>query len=130
MEGWAVGLFGTVLHTVNGGKTWKPSKLSRQLSKLDESENIWLDAVYFVSSDIGWVVGINGRIFHTDDGGKTWVRQESYTQNFLDDVFFISETEGWSVGKEGLSPPYKRWRTKLATSAYRYPNGSESYLHK
>jgi photosystem II stability/assembly factor-like uncharacterized protein len=101
-EGWAVGLFGTAQHTDDGGKTWKSSKLSRQLSKLNDSENIWLDAVHFVSSDIGWVVGIGGRIFHTADGGKTWVRQESHTKNFLDDVFFISETEGWIVGKEGL----------------------------
>ncbi|RKU33050.1 hypothetical protein C6496_23025, partial [Candidatus Poribacteria bacterium] len=102
-RGWAVGMSGTILSTLDGGAHWHLASLSRSHSFF------LLDAVIFATADKGWVVGLDlrslgmdGLILHTDNGGKTWKRQESHTANFLDDVFFASETEGWIVGKEGL----------------------------
>ncbi len=64
----AVGDFGTILRTTDGGTTW-----TLQRSGSDNS----LLAVCFVNADTGWAVGRRGTILHTIDGGATWVPQSS-----------------------------------------------------
>jgi len=51
----AVGVNGTILHTEDGGSTWK-----QQNSGTGEA----LDGVVFVSPQSGWAVGGNGTILH------------------------------------------------------------------
>ena len=84
--GWAVGDYGAIIRTLNGGKTW--------LREYSQTENS-LKSVFFIDSLNGWAVGVYGAIIHTTDGGITWFNQESGTSEFLNDVFFFNKTIGW-----------------------------------
>ncbi len=89
-EGWACGRWGTVLHTADGGKTWK-----RQESGTDFT----LTSISFVDPLHGWAVGDGGTIIHTGDGGKTWKRQRSPVPLILMQICFVSPLKGWIVGE-------------------------------
>jgi hypothetical protein len=58
--GWAVGANGTIVHTKDGGQTWK-----QQPSGTIQ----FLINVRFLTPRLGWVVGTNGIILHTEEGG-------------------------------------------------------------
>jgi photosystem II stability/assembly factor-like uncharacterized protein len=87
-EGWACGRWGTVLHSVDGGKTW-----ARQETGTDYT----LSSVSFVDAKHGWAVGDEGTIIHTSDGGKTWKKQKSPVPFFLMGVQFVTPMKGWIV---------------------------------
>ena len=55
MKGWAVGMNGTITHTVDGGATW-----TNQTS----GTNVTLRDVFFTSPTNGYAVGNNGTILH------------------------------------------------------------------
>ena len=92
-EGWAVGGFGTVLHTKNGGGKW-------QRIKTHSERHLW--GVYFIDLKHGWIVGEEGEILHTHDGGKHWESQESEAEQPLFAVNFADHMNGWIVGTNGL----------------------------
>lgn len=92
-EGWAVGGFGTILHTQNGGGQWE---------KIKTYSDIHLWGVHFVDTEHGWIVGQEGEILHTQDGGKQWIRQESKVEQPLFAVHFVDTMNGWIVGTDGL----------------------------
>lgn len=92
-EGWAVGGFGTILHTQNGGGKWE---------KIKTYSDIHLWGVHFVDTEHGWIVGQEGEIIHTQDGGKQWIRQESNVEQPLFSVHFVDQMNGWIVGTDGL----------------------------
>lgn len=96
-SGWAVGHWGVVLHTSDGGNTWVKQLDGKQANELairfyegqqgkdaeatlgklksQVSGNLsaaFLD-VYFESDKVGYVIGTFNRIFKTEDGGKTWM---------------------------------------------------------
>ncbi len=54
--GWAVGFFGTILRTTNGGTNW-----------ISQSSGItnYLDSVFFTDANTGTAVGSGGRILRT-----------------------------------------------------------------
>ena len=87
-HGWAVGRWGSVLHTADGGKTWE---------KQDTGVNYTLASVSFVDEKNGWAVGDQGTIIHTSDGGKTWEKQKSPVSYFLMGVSFATKNQGWIV---------------------------------
>ena len=87
-HGWACGRWGTVVHTMDGGKTWK-----RQHTGTDYT----LSAIYFVDPEHGWAVGDEGAIIHTKDGGRTWEQQKSPVPFFHMDVHFDTPLRGWIV---------------------------------
>ena len=62
--GTAVGDYGTVLRTTDGGATW--------LSQTSGTTG-WLNSVSFTDVNNGTAVGEAGTIIHTTDGGTTWV---------------------------------------------------------
>lgn len=66
-HGWAVGHWGVILRTSDGGETWS-------LQHTDTTVDRPLFSVYFRNINDGWAVGLWSLIMHTDDGGKTWVR--------------------------------------------------------
>jgi photosystem II stability/assembly factor-like uncharacterized protein len=89
--GWAVGTNATVLHTEDGGTTWK-----------EQSHGTgWLYSVNFPRRDSGWAVGQGGTIWHTEDGGATWKSQTSGTKVDLSVITFATPLSGWAVGAEG-----------------------------
>ena len=65
--GWAVGDFGTIIHTRDGGKTW--------MSQGSGEDRIYND-VCFIDRQLGWVAGEYGLLYHTTDGGTTWELQD------------------------------------------------------
>ena len=62
----AVGSRGLVIVSVDGGKTWKQSKVPVQSDLL---------AVHFPTASTGWAVGHDGVVLRSDDGGESWVKQ-------------------------------------------------------
>ena len=92
-EGWAVGVFGTVYHTTDGGKHW-------QQQKTPTTQHLY--GVSFVDVKNGWAVGRSGEVLSTPDGGEHWVEQKSNTQKHLFRVDFLNTSEGWAVGDWGV----------------------------
>jgi photosystem II stability/assembly factor-like uncharacterized protein len=91
-QGWVVGAFGTIFHTLDGGRSWYP-----QLSHTTEM----LFDVDFVDAKTGWISGRSGLILHTADGGETWTKQESGTDKHLFAVDFVDRDFGVAAGDWG-----------------------------
>jgi photosystem II stability/assembly factor-like uncharacterized protein len=72
--GWAVGHWGAILKTTDGGETW-------QLQRLAATEDRPLFGVHFVDANHGVAVGLWSLILVTDDGGKTWTKKEPVLPN-------------------------------------------------
>jgi photosystem II stability/assembly factor-like uncharacterized protein len=89
---WAVGAFGTILHSTDGGRTW-----SRQAAPTTEP----LFGVDVLDDHHGWIVGRAGLVLATTDGGATWQQQSSSTEKHLFDVDFVDEKFGCAVGDWG-----------------------------
>jgi photosystem II stability/assembly factor-like uncharacterized protein len=91
--GWAVGDFGAILATTDGGATWSPqsSGITRRLN-----------SVFMASSTVGWAVGDSGTILKTANG-STWTAQTSGTTLKLNAVGGLagSTTIAWAVGNGG-----------------------------
>lgn len=66
--GWAVGHWGAILKTTDGGDTWQLQK-----SAMDRDQPLF--AVYFTDAQTGWAVGLWSLMLHTTDGGANWVTQ-------------------------------------------------------
>ena len=67
--GWAVGKYGNILGTRNGGITWSKQEVP------DEIKSLPLNSVFFINQDIGWIVGKNGLILKTTSGGITSLKK-------------------------------------------------------
>ena len=87
--GWAVGDFGTILKTTDGGISWaiQSSGTTNDLFDVD-----------LVDSDNGTAVGRNGTILSTTNGGETWTLKASGTTNWLFGIFFADLNNGIAVG--------------------------------
>jgi photosystem II stability/assembly factor-like uncharacterized protein len=98
IDGWrdgnqaAVGRFGMILLTRDGGKTWQEqaSGTSRALS-----------AISFADRQHGFIAGSAGTILTTSDGGVTWRAQPSGTREHLLGVYASSPTAAHVVGAFG-----------------------------
>ncbi|MCC7212221.1 MAG: hypothetical protein E3K40_05295 [Candidatus Brocadia sp.] len=91
-QGYVVGDKGTILHTVDGGKTW-----NSQTSGTGAD----LTAVQFMNVNQGWAIGGGGTILYTVDGGKEWASQTSGTKAMLYAMQFMDANQGWAVGNGG-----------------------------
>jgi len=120
---WAVGHFGTIIHSADGGKSWVTQaydsrvpdiidKRERAEASSDavtaEEENqgavqeARLNAVTFVDANNGWTVGEFGLVLHTDDGGETWKRQRSNVSFLLFAIRAIDQRRLVAVGSDGI----------------------------
>jgi len=92
---WASGGKGTVLRTVDGGKTWARVPVPK-------AESIDFRDIQAFSADSAVVlaVGRPAHIFRTDDGGATWT--ETYADDtpgiFLDAFAWFDETTALALG--------------------------------
>ncbi len=100
--GWAVGSWGGILGTTDGGASWR---------FLASPTGDTLAALRFTSTGEGWAVTQRpgeqrpvGVVLHTQDGGGTWSEQwagrwlDSQKLNALD---MIGAGPGWAVGFDG-----------------------------
>jgi len=100
---WAVGYWGTVLRSDDGGRSWEHAPTPTDAT---------LYAVAFADESNGWAVGANGVLLRTTDGGLTWTLLEvTLSDGFggerpldssLFDVAAVSATEAWVVGDFGV----------------------------
>ncbi|MFC1556545.1 YCF48-related protein [candidate division KSB1 bacterium] len=83
--GYAVGEYGQILQTSDGGKTWEQN-----------TEGYFQDlfAVDFVNRDIGWACG-DHVILHTTNGGATWNELLMDITPLCYDIDFLNEKNGW-----------------------------------
>lgn len=96
----AVGFFGAIYTSADGGDTWTKQESGTQKSLYDVS---------MADVQRGWVVGQRGLIMRTEDGGRTWAIQdnakaEQGSQLFA--VHAIDANTAWAVGE---------WGTRLFT---------------
>jgi photosystem II stability/assembly factor-like uncharacterized protein len=99
-EAWAVGNFGAILHTVDGGKTWTASTSGTRLP---------LYGVDFADARTGWAVGKSGLVLRTEDGGATWKQQPTplSIEKHLFKIHAVDAKTAWAVGD---------WGTIIATT--------------
>jgi len=88
-NGIAVGNYGTIIRTEDGGNSWV-IQVSGTLEILRD--------VSFTDANNGTVVGDQGIILNTKDGGQTWNLQTSGTINTLYGVSFSDAYNGTAVG--------------------------------
>jgi photosystem II stability/assembly factor-like uncharacterized protein len=97
----AVGYWGAIYVTRDGGKSWKKSASGTQKLIYDVS---------MADGKVGWAVGQLGLILRTDDGGDTWTAQENSKQkegvNLLS-VVALDASRAWAIGD---------WGTRLHTA--------------
>ena len=87
--GWAVGNFGLVMRTVDGGATWMaPPALTSDA----------LRDFRFADSDHGWIVGGNGLVLRTDDGGESWAVQAYDVAHDLHDLAVVDAWTAYLAG--------------------------------
>lgn len=72
--GWAVGHWGAILKTTDGGETWAVQRLAT-------SEDRPLFGVHFLDAEHGVAVGLWSLVLVTDDGGKTWTQRDVVLPN-------------------------------------------------
>jgi photosystem II stability/assembly factor-like uncharacterized protein len=92
---WASGSQGTVLRTVDGGKSWIPAAVPG-MARTDFRDIEAFDA----GTALVMGIGRPAKIFRTDDGGSDWT--EVYSSDspgiFLDALAFADKRVGWAVG--------------------------------
>jgi photosystem II stability/assembly factor-like uncharacterized protein len=88
-NGWAVGEYGTLFHTTDGGLHWTGQEYGR-------TDNIL--AIQMKSLSTGWAIGDNGIILHTTNGGEDWIEQVSGISTGLNSIFFSDSLTGWVAG--------------------------------
>jgi len=90
----AVGNYGAIYLTANGGKSWEVR---------DSGTKVPLFSVDFADAQHGWAVGKSAEILATTDGGKTWTHQKSPidTSKALFRVRAVDATTAWAVGDWG-----------------------------
>jgi photosystem II stability/assembly factor-like uncharacterized protein len=91
LRGVAVGDEGTLLATMDGGKTWQPRAAGTKEHLLSA----------FCLGDHAWVGGFDGTILYSPDSGQTWTKQKSGTTMALESIFFLDPDRGWAVGWSG-----------------------------
>lgn len=91
-RGWAVGSFGRIDYTNDGGQNW--------VSRRDTLTDLLFD-VCFVNDSTGWVAGWNGRIYKTTDAGLSWRLLATGVENTIRALTFADENHGWAVGHRG-----------------------------
>lgn len=68
-NGWAVGQWGAILYTADGGESWS-------IQRLETQEDRPLFSVHFFNAQEGIAVGLWSLVLRTQDGGKTWAAMD------------------------------------------------------
>jgi photosystem II stability/assembly factor-like uncharacterized protein len=97
--GTAVGEYGTIIKTTNGGNNWYVQSTGK---------NYELKGVYFTDANNGTAVGFDndgygsnpfvGVILRTTNGGDNWIMQSSGVACMLNGVFFTDKNNGTVIG--------------------------------
>ena len=86
-NGWAVGGYGSILKTTDGGVHWNVNS---------NSTSVTLYGISIFDNSFGLAVGLNGTILKTTDGGENWINQTSGITNILNSVQVIDENTSYA----------------------------------
>ena len=94
--GLAVGTYGTVLRTIDGGKNWDNVTFN---NKND------IKGVHFSSGLTAWLLLINGDLYKSTDGGLNWI-SVVYSSSFFNanEVYFVDANYGWIIESYSSNP--------------------------
>jgi len=110
--GWAVGEYGTVVKTQDGGESWRLIEIPWQNTLAD---------VHFPTPADGFIVGENGLILKSVDSGESWTKKEIRFTNNLRRVLFRNRDEGWAIGEKGLilhtADAGESWQQQVSNSS-------------
>jgi len=92
-HGWAVGMDGVIIRTVDGGENWK-------LQNAVSEKPLYSIVVH---GEKGWIVGNKGVYLTSGDGGGTWSEKQDAvkTKFWLREVSFYESTQGLMIGARG-----------------------------
>ena len=94
--GWAVGAYGTILKTIDGGDSWQ---------RQESGTSTYLYDVFFIDDQKGWAVGGGyfdyGILLSTVNGGTTWTAQRPEWASTYQIVHFIDGQTGCIGGGVG-----------------------------
>lgn len=90
--GWAVGEWGTIRKTVDGGETWNGHTTGTENAEY---------SVCFADTMHGWSISAAGWARRTVNGGATWTQMNTGTSEWLRDIVFLDTLRGWMVGQGG-----------------------------
>lgn len=93
-NGWAAGHAGIIIHTRDGGRSWK---VQRQPSP----DNDPLFDIQFVSPDVGYACGAYGTLLKSSDGGSSWSNLTAEGDNNYNELAFLDEQNGYLAGEFG-----------------------------
>jgi hypothetical protein len=127
-KGFAGGMFGTLLKTVDGGTHW---------TAFQTGTTATFSSIHFPDAATGYAVGDQGTILKTINGGSYWYHLTSGTTNALMSVYFSDPDTGYvsgiygtlmkttngggfAVGQPDLSPGYSQ--------IYIYPNPTSGQI--
>ena len=91
-SGWAVGLQGLVLQTVDGGQSWEKVDLQQERVR-----DLW--NIYFSTDKVGFITGTGGMLLMTADGGQTWNQPELNNRRRITRAWMVTEQLGFMVGE-------------------------------
>jgi photosystem II stability/assembly factor-like uncharacterized protein len=91
---WAVGNFGSIYHSADGGATWE---------RRESGTKSPLFGVDFADATHGWAVGKSALVLRTDDAGRNWKRQKTPIppEKHLFGIAVIDARTAWAVGDWG-----------------------------
>jgi len=121
-HGFAVGDFGIVMKTTNGGNSWRVS-----WGNLDPNQfwiNYNLTGVFMPTPTSCWIAGNEGysgnttMIMHTTNSGANW-DTVSFSNGNINQIVFINESEGYCVGH--YYPDYETTDGGSSWSQISYP---------
>lgn len=87
--GWAGGLNGLMIRTLDGGKNWTVISPFTQAPIYD---------LYFNEVGEGWAAAGAGGIFHTEDG-NSWDPEPTGIETDIFSIHIVDESNGWACGK-------------------------------
>ncbi len=108
---WAVGDWGAIVRTADGGQRWEDRSLGVVTVRTDEApdramntvtDDVILYDIAFPDARHGYVAGEFGTVLRTTDGGETWTRSETGTEKTLFGIHFTTPEHGWAVGIDGI----------------------------
>ena len=112
LEGWCLGEGGVLIHTSDGGKTWKPIETGTENNLHD----------FFIMETTGWIVGDWGTLLKTTDSGQTFAKVDGsvFNRKSLKGIFFVDENYGWII-------TYNAPNGKNAGYIYRTTDGGNTW---
>jgi photosystem II stability/assembly factor-like uncharacterized protein len=95
---WVVGVYGTVLHTVDGGETWDDVWTESDTVHFYDVECIDDNTVLILGYSIASKSLLTSHVYKTTDGGSSWNLVYEEDGIFLNDIEMFGTTEGFAVG--------------------------------